>query len=300
MDAPHVWRFGYGSNIGLVTLREKKSLNPSQFLVGTIAGWDLAWKSGRLAHVEPAYAGVRQAAGAQLHGSAFCITAEEASGLDRQERGYNVVPCRFVAYGGEVVEEVGLYVPKTPIGAESHQPTPSLRYLRLMQRGAIEGGLAQGWIDRLMAQAHYVTPPEVRTQTEQWIAEFDADPLRKSLLWTAEELAGHDGSADSRLAHTSVMGYVVQIHPGCRTFGAWKGNDITRRFLLHFNGASMDVNDRRFGQDGFRPLPQLTSCSGEEVEFLFQMLESLLHQKCTIVARLQCFLEDQGDEAGVH
>jgi hypothetical protein len=36
------------------------------------------------------------------------------------------------------------------------------------------------------------------------------------------------------------------------------------------------------------------------VEFLFQMLESLLHQKCTIVARLQCFLEDQGDEAGVH
>ena len=62
----------------------------------------------------------------------------------------------------------------------------------------------------------------------------------------------------------------------------------------------MDVNDRRFGQDGFRPLPQLTSCSGEEVEFLFQMLESLLHQKCTIVARLQCFLEDQGDEAGVH
>ena len=245
MDAPHVWRFGYGSNIGLVTLREKKSLNPSQFLVGTIAGWDLAWKSGRLAHVEPAYAGVRQAAGAQLHGSAFRITAEEASGLDRQERGYNVVPCRFVAYSGEVVEEVGLYVPKTPIGASLHEPKPSLRYLRLMQRGATEGGLAQDWIDRLMAQTHYVTPLEVRTQTEQWIAEFDADPLRESLLWTAEELAGHDGSADSRLAHTSVMGYVVLIHPGCRAFGAWKGNDITRRWLLHFNGAS-SIFDKYF------------------------------------------------------
>ena len=71
------------------------------------------------------------------------------------------------------------------------------------------------------------------------------DPLRESLLWTAEELAGHDGSADSRLAHTSVMGYVVLIHPGCRAFGAWKGNDITRRWLLHFNGAS-SIFDKYF------------------------------------------------------
>ena len=39
--ATHKWRFGYGSNLGLKTLREKKNLAVSRYLVGTIQGYEL-------------------------------------------------------------------------------------------------------------------------------------------------------------------------------------------------------------------------------------------------------------------
>jgi hypothetical protein len=35
------WRFGYGSNLGLKTLREKKNLSVARYLVGTIKGYEL-------------------------------------------------------------------------------------------------------------------------------------------------------------------------------------------------------------------------------------------------------------------
>eukprot|EP00814_Leptocylindrus_danicus_P012700 CAMPEP_0116043910 /NCGR_PEP_ID=MMETSP0321-20121206/26700_1 /TAXON_ID=163516 /ORGANISM="Leptocylindrus danicus var. danicus, Strain B650" /LENGTH=61 /DNA_ID=CAMNT_0003524935 /DNA_START=56 /DNA_END=238 /DNA_ORIENTATION=- len=37
----HQWRFGYGSNLGLKTLREKKNLSVSRYLVGIIRGYEL-------------------------------------------------------------------------------------------------------------------------------------------------------------------------------------------------------------------------------------------------------------------
>ena len=44
--AEHVWRFGYGSNIGEKNLREKKNLNPARVVSGTIKGWELYFKKG--------------------------------------------------------------------------------------------------------------------------------------------------------------------------------------------------------------------------------------------------------------
>ena len=37
----HKWRFGYGSNLGLKTLREKKQLSVESYHVGTIKGYEL-------------------------------------------------------------------------------------------------------------------------------------------------------------------------------------------------------------------------------------------------------------------
>ena len=55
-----------------------------------------------------------------------------------------MLPSRFVAYGGEVIEGVGLYIGKSgPQGGE--EGVPSLRYLRLMQNGAREAGLSEEW-----------------------------------------------------------------------------------------------------------------------------------------------------------
>ena len=108
----YVWRFGYGSNIGLETLQTKKNLNPSRYLTGTIQGFELYFMKG-FQYVEPGWAAVRPSSPSQyLHGSAFLIPREEARGLDRQEGGYDVLPCKFESYDGEIVENVCLYVPK--------------------------------------------------------------------------------------------------------------------------------------------------------------------------------------------
>jgi hypothetical protein len=37
----HKWRFGYGSNLGLKTLSEKKNLSVARYCVGTIKGYEL-------------------------------------------------------------------------------------------------------------------------------------------------------------------------------------------------------------------------------------------------------------------
>mmetsp|Transcript_19481 Transcript_19481/g.24530 ORF Transcript_19481/g.24530 Transcript_19481/m.24530 type:complete len:326 (+) Transcript_19481:28-1005(+) len=304
------WRFGYGSNIGLETLQQKKNLHPKEYKTGTIQGWELYFTKG-FKYVEPGWAAVRPFPSKVLHGSAFLIPNEEVEGLDKQEAGYNVLPCRFVSYEGGVIENVGLYVPKSMTATEGTEPkvieegVPSLRYLRLLQNGAKSGKLSPEWIQRLDSLEYYITPPKVRAQTNAWIADFHADPERKDILWTAEELAKYNGSrgtssnnADSGEAilapHVSSMEYIVELHPKQWVFSSWKGHNITRRNLLQFNGKSLDTNDIRYDQEGFRPLPKLSECSDEEREYLMQNLDSLLHQGGKIVARLKPFLDDQG------
>mmetsp|Transcript_13130 Transcript_13130/g.19682 ORF Transcript_13130/g.19682 Transcript_13130/m.19682 type:complete len:303 (+) Transcript_13130:155-1063(+) len=294
-SSTHVWRFGYGSNIGLEILRQKKNLNPAEYHVGTIQGWDLFFKQG-IAFVEPGWGAVRPDPQSSIHGSAFLIPKEEAELLDRQEGGYNVQHCQFISYEGGTIEDVGMYVPKKLWTDGDEEGVPSLRYLRLLQNGARDGKLTKEWIDRIDSQPYYITPPEVRKQTMQWISEFDADPERRDSWWTAEDLAKYDGASSEYPAHTSVMQYVIKIHD-VRVFSSWKGHSITRRNLIQFRGMSLDTNDIRFGEEGFRPIPKLSECSEEEREFLMQNLESLLHRGggATIVGQLKDFVEDQGD-----
>lgn len=319
MTTQYVWRFGYGSNIGLTTLQQKKNLNPSKYLAGTIKGWELYFVPG-IRHVEPGWAAVRRCPlpmtdttttttttttnddeeETKLHGSAFLIPKDEADGLDKQEAGYNVLPCQFVSYDGEVVEDVGLYVPKerkktddAATKKEEEEGIPSLRYLRLLQNGAREAPLSDEWIKQLDSFEYYITPPEIRSQTTKWISEFDTDVERKDVIWTAEQLSKYDGSSAEFPAHTSVMEYIVELGSDVWVFPSWKGHNVTRRNLLQFNGKSLDSGDIRYGQDGFRPLPKLSECSDEEKEYLFQNLESVLQRGGRIVGRLKDFLDDQ-------
>lgn len=289
----HRWRFGYGSNLGLKTLREKKSLSVCRYLVGTIKGWELYFKPG-IQYIEPGWAAVRpHKDGGVLHGSAFLIPNEEAEGLDRQEGGYNVLPVTFTTYDGEVVENVGLYVPKKPYFEGSPEGVPSYRYLKLLRDGAREGNLAQHWIEKLDSFQHYVTPPDVRAQTMRWLSEFHLDDERKEELWQAAKLSKHDGSDPRFPPHTSIMGYIIQINPDVRVFGSWKGHNVTRRNLLQYNGKSLDANDIRHDEPGYRPLPKLSECCDGEREYLMQSLESLLHRGSKIVAQYEPFLSDQ-------
>ena len=326
-----VWRFGYGSNIALTTLQEKKNLNPIRHLVGTINGWQLYFSPG-IPFVEPGFAAVRPVVQKksdddnddendddannddgkmhELHGSAFLIPKTEADGLDRQEKGYHVLPSKFVAYDGEVIEGVGLYVPRryfkdgditssTPEEEVVNQVKtgiPSRRYLRLLQQGAREAELSNAWIQKLDSFEHYVTPDDVRGQTLQWVEEFHNDPDRKDVIWTMEQLSKYDGSNPEQFPpHVAVMQYVVKLSPNGWFFASWKGHCITRRNLLHYGGKSVDRNDVRWDEEGFRPLPKVCECSDEEREYLLQNLETVLHRGGIIVARLKECIEDGGE-----
>ncbi|KAL7490830.1 hypothetical protein ACHAWT_000437 [Skeletonema menzelii] len=292
--ATHKWRFGYGSNLGLKTLREKKQLSVKSYHVGTIKGYELYFMPGLNEYVEPAWAAIRPSPHAELHGSAFLIPNDEADGLDKQEAGYNVVDVAFTSYDGEAFN-VGLYVPKKPyVEGVSSEATPSYRYLKLLRDGAREGGLAEHWLDMLDSVEHYTTPSHVREKTLQLIEEFHSDESRRDELWSAEKLALHDGSdPDNFPTCTSIMQYVVQIEKKTWIFGSWKGHNVTRRNLCQFNGKSLDANDIRHDEPGYRPLPKLSDCSDEEREYLMQSLEGQLHRGGVIVAQLQPFLADQ-------
>jgi len=245
--------------------------------------------------VEPGWAAIRpNDDGAELHGSAFLIPNDQVDGLDKQEGGYNVLSVTFTSYDGEVVPDVGLYVPKKPyIEGQSKEGVPSFRYLKLLRDGAREGNLAKHWIERLDSSPYYVTPPNIRKQTLAWIAEFHADETRCQEHWNAAKLAKYDGSNVEFPAHTSIMGFILQINPDVWVFSSWKGHNITRRNLLQFNGKSLDTNDIRHNEPGYRPLPRLCDCNDGEKEYLMQSLESQLHRGSKIVAQYEPFLADQ-------
>jgi hypothetical protein len=124
-----------------------------------------------------------------------------------------------------------LYVASSRGGKESKDVkdgTPSQRYLYLLQNGAREAPLSKEWIEYLDSFKYYITPPEVRAQTEKWISEFHADPERKDNLWTVEKLAKHGGSHDAFSAHISVVQYIVDVSNVGRVFKSWKGHTVTR------------------------------------------------------------------------
>jgi hypothetical protein len=89
------------------------------------------------------------------------------------------------------------------------------------------------------------------------------------------------------------MQYVVQINKEKFIFGSWKGHNVTRRNLFQFQGKSVDTNDIRHDEPGYRPLPKLCECSEDEREYLMQSLEGQLHRGGKIVAQLEPFLADQ-------
>merc|ERR1712065_93025 len=178
-----MWRFGYGSNLSVLNLKKKKNLNVIEHHTGFIKGFQLSFGLKGISHVDPAFASVKQVPGAEVHGLAFKISEEEAKGLDKQEVAYNCTPVPFTSYTGEELT-VGIYLPKNP---PTEEYLPSKRYLGLLQKGAKEAGLDQKYVDILNNQKYYVTPKEVRDQSNKWIEEFENSSLSQN-KWTFEKL----------------------------------------------------------------------------------------------------------------
>jgi cation transport regulator ChaC len=258
-------RFGYGSNMSVDNLRKKKNLDVGFSAPGIAHGWELGFFSA-IAHVEPAFAMAQEAPNGQLHGLVFEIPSAQAEALDKQEKGYDVVVVPVHLYDGRVIN-AGLYSRQNGSDPEA---LPSLRYARLLAKGAREAGLAEDYATQL-EQRFYVTPPQVRAIT---LAAIEA--AAESPLLSMDEVAG------SIPPRTSLMGMVVEVEP---PFASWKNHDITRRNLIHFRGLSVDTMDVRYGQPDFFPLPRPQT--NEETEYLWQNLDCLIHRGGKIVGRLR-------------
>ena len=258
------WRFGFGSNMSVANMAQKKNLTVLNHAPGMLRGWRLAYFAA-IACVEPGFAMVEEAGEEdEVHGLCFEIPVDQARRLDEQESGYDVVEADVQLYSGEV-KQAGFY--KTKTAKSDPNILPSKRYALLLARGAKEAGLKDWYVAKL-GQAFYVTPPEVRAAALEAFAGNDT-------TMTAEQVA-----ADKNLV--SVLGYVVRLENP--PFGSWGGHVIDRRNLVHFRGFSVDTSDIRWGEEGFLPIPRAET--EDELEYVWQNLDALIHRGGVVVAKL--------------
>lgn len=223
-----VFRFGYGSNMSLNNLKNKKNLNVIWSSPAILRDWELTFFKA-IEYVEPAFATIQEELGKEVHGLVFKIPATEANGLDEQEKSYEVVDCKVICYDGTEVT-AGIYKGKR-LSEEEKYPFPSMRYMNLMIAGAKEIGLKEEYISKLK-QIHYTTPREVRAKTKEAVDAYKGDKI-----WSAKELSEYDGTTEGKPACTSVLGWVVEVNA---PFGSWKGHVIDRRNVNHYRGLSVD------------------------------------------------------------
>ncbi len=206
---------------------------------------------------EPAFAGLMERQGEEVHGVAFCMTKESGAELDRTEAGYNKQAVTLEAYDGRKLDGF-VYMNKRP---NENDGKPSKRYLGVLVKGARQAGLKEKYIKKLEAREP-VKPP-------QWI--FDLRKLQRledvsgMKLFTKEELAASKSDNDNVLL--SVLGYVVK--PKSVWFGSHKGRDLTSRMLMQYHGIPMDDND----DAGMPPYPLVKDLTEGEIEYLNSWLD---------------------------
>ena len=228
-------------------------------------------------HVEPAFAGIDESRGSEVHGVAFCMALESMEELDRTERGYDKKMVTLHAYDGRSLEGF-IYVNKPGL-ANAGDLEPSSRYLGVLVKGAKQAGLNPDYIAKLARHPVYKASPAALKARE---ARPDPDTLKEI---TVEELA-------QRQDWIGVLGYIVQTSSH---FGSHKCRDITSRALMQFHGIPLDDNDDK----GRPPYPLVQDLSEDELEFITNWLDHYElgpndgDEKKPIVGYLKEFKEQQ-------
>jgi gamma-glutamylcyclotransferase (GGCT)/AIG2-like uncharacterized protein YtfP len=241
-----VWSFGYGSNMDMVALEHKKGIRVLEHCPAVLGDFRLTFGTRGIDFVEPGYAGLRRAAGEEVHGIAFCMGQEGVEKLDKVEQGYHKEMVSLRAYDGRALEGF-VYMPRTK-SDEEYLPSP--RYLGVLCKGAQQAGLDPTYITALAARQVYSSGQEVA------VARQEREEARLSLKEvTVEELATH---RTEEPCWVSCLGFVLKVGSW---LGSHEGRNITSRVLMQFHGIPMDKND-----DGGRaPFPLVSGLSPEEV-----------------------------------
>jgi gamma-glutamylcyclotransferase (GGCT)/AIG2-like uncharacterized protein YtfP len=256
-------------------MKQKKNLEIFDNTAGILKGYKLIFTKG-IPFIEPGFASILKGTeNDQVHGTLALISKETAITLDAQESGYNIEKVSVQTYGNEVIE-AEIYAGKTDT------PTlgiPSLRYLRLLIKGAEESNLNEDYIEKLKNHEYYVPSKETLEKREKL-------PKKENLKhFTIEELSEYNGK-DGKLKCTCALGYVVKVSGF--VFPSWIGRDVTNRNLLHFRGFSVDKLD-----DGGKTFPKLSTLTSEEHEYLKQNLDAFIQEEDSVVGILKEFWEAQ-------
>ncbi|GMH96415.1 hypothetical protein TrVE_jg10123 [Triparma verrucosa] len=260
-----VWSFGFGSNMNVDIVKNKKGVAVIEHIAGCVKNWTLSFTAGGLDLVEPSMGNATPMDGGELHGVALRLTPEDMTKMDKQEgynptgdRGYAKVEVTVSAYNGRTFK-AWVYSSRKP---KPSQPCSS-RYLNILVSGARDAGLDPTYIDRLAERPTYKPSPSVLSLRSE-IPELGSLPPMtvEELAKTKEDVDEDDPDSN---VHVSIHGLIFRLPKSKVFFKSHRGRDITARFSRHFRGISMDANDD-FGKPPFR-LPRDFD-SEEEREYL--------------------------------
>jgi len=249
-----VWYFGYGSNMSVKFLEERKKVKVIESAPAVLKDFRMAFSFEAFHRVEPGFAGLWDSPGSEVHGVAFCTDKESADILDAAEGandfGYQKEEVPLKTYTGRALRG-SIYIDRSP---DRKEFLPSKRYLDILISGAKEAGLESEYIAKLESHPYYV-PNEQTLKTRllrpkpEDLPVITLDELSKNDLWT------------------SVLGYV------CKTEGKFpphRGREISTSLLLIINKkASYQHIDQ-----GKPSYPLIKDMSPEDLEFITQWLDT--------------------------
>ncbi|KAK3275207.1 hypothetical protein CYMTET_16650 [Cymbomonas tetramitiformis] len=149
-----VWNFAYGANMAKEKLSGARGLNPLESKCGVLQGYRLSFSHrGGMGNVVPCHGAADSGPGdlgEAVHGVLHLLTVEEMAQLTNMEHEYWPVEVEVQAYDGTLVTAVVFQSPPERLITEGLPPIE--RYLKLLQVGARDWGLEEGyckWLEAL-------------------------------------------------------------------------------------------------------------------------------------------------------
>ena len=85
MPSETIWSFGYGSNMNVKALEARKKVQVLEHTPAILKDFKMEFNLSGIRHVEPAFSGLAESPGSQVHGVAFKMSLESAENLTQCE-----------------------------------------------------------------------------------------------------------------------------------------------------------------------------------------------------------------------
>jgi len=271
------WTFGFGSNMSISNVENKKGHKVLDHVTGVVHGYKMCFNIDAIPRAEPAFANaVKGSDDDSIHGVAIKLSDEDMEKLTAQEISYDKVLVTVKGYDGRVVEDCAMFMNTTTKMLPPEKQTPSARYLALVVRGAVESGLDEAYINKLRQTKTYTPDKEAIARRKTLPAGKDLPPMSvNELRATRAETLGKevDGvKTPGEFAFVAILGYIIKMERAKCTMMSHLGRDITSRNLRQWRGLPLDKDDDM----GQPPYPDVLNLPAEEMEFIYSWLDHYL------------------------